>query len=52
MPASCAPPMAETPHSALKPSPSKHPNRIVSKEDLMRADWGGVLVTQDSSFNA
>lgn len=27
---------------------SKHPNRIVSKEDLMRAVWGGVVVTEYS----
>lgn len=27
---------------------SKHPNRIVSKEDLMRAVWGGVAVTEYS----
>lgn len=27
---------------------SQHPNRIVFKEDLMRAVWGGVVVTEDS----
>jgi DNA-binding winged helix-turn-helix (wHTH) protein len=27
---------------------SQHPSRIVSKEDLMRAVGGGVVVTEDS----